>query len=170
MSARFRSRTGISTAALMLAITPVLVLPMTPRAASAQTAADLGVDQAHLIQPAQLAATLRSSAAAKPLVLYVGFRVLYEQAHIPGAEYIGASSEPAGLGRLRARIEGLPKDAAIVLYCGCCPWSRCPNVKPAYAALQGMGFTNAKVLWISDNFGVDWVSKGYPVAAPAPKP
>jgi len=27
-----------------------------------------------------------------------------------------------------------------------------------------MGFTNVKVLYISNNFGTDWVSKGYPVA------
>ncbi len=148
----------------------VLMLPIPLSAAPAQTAADLGVDQAHLIQPAQLAAILRSPGAATPLVLYVGFRVLYEQAHIPGAEFMGAASEPAGLSRLRARVQALPKDAVIVLYCGCCPWSRCPNVKPAYAALEAMGYTHAKVLWISDYFGVDWVSTGYPVAAPASKP
>jgi hypothetical protein len=27
-----------------------------------------------------------------------------------------------------------------------------------------MGFTNVKVLYIADNFGKDWVDKGYPVA------
>jgi hypothetical protein len=27
-----------------------------------------------------------------------------------------------------------------------------------------MGFTNLKVLYISNNFGADWVEKGYPVA------
>jgi hypothetical protein len=27
-----------------------------------------------------------------------------------------------------------------------------------------MGFTNVKVLYISDNFGTNWVDKGYPVA------
>ena len=25
-----------------------------------------------------------------------------------------------------------------------------------------MGFTNVKVLYIADNFGTDWVYKGYP--------
>jgi len=25
-----------------------------------------------------------------------------------------------------------------------------------------MGFTNVKVLYIAQNFGADWVSKGYP--------
>jgi thiosulfate/3-mercaptopyruvate sulfurtransferase len=162
MSTRFGSRRWTWTAALMLS--------MATSAAHAQSAADAGVDPAHLIQPAALAAILRSPQAPKPLVLYVGFRVLYEQAHIPGADYVGAASEPAGLSRLRERVKALPKDAGVVLYCGCCPWSRCPNVKPAYAALEAMGFKNAKVLWIYDNFGVDWVDKGYPVARPAAKP
>ena len=51
-----------------------------------------------------------------------------------------------------------------MIYCGCCPWSHCPNVKPADDALRAMGFTNVKVLYIADNFGADWVNKGYPVA------
>jgi hypothetical protein len=162
MSTRICSRSWTSTAVLMLS--------MAASAARAQSAAEVGVDQGHLIQPAELAEILRSPRASKPLLLYVGFRVLYEQAHIPGAEYVGAPSEPAGLSRLRERVKALPREAAIVLYCGCCPWSRCPNVKPAYAALAAMGFKNAKVLWISDNFGVDWVDKGYPVARSAAKP
>ena len=27
-----------------------------------------------------------------------------------------------------------------------------------------MGFTNVKVLYLANNFGADWVDKGYPVA------
>ena len=38
------------------------------------------------------------------------------------------------------------------------------NVKPADDTLHAMGFTNVKVLYIADNFGADWVEKGYPVA------
>ncbi len=49
-----------------------------------------------------------------------------------------------------------------MLYCGCCPWDRCPNVRPAAALLTSMGFTNMKVLHIANNFGADWVAKGYP--------
>jgi hypothetical protein len=26
-----------------------------------------------------------------------------------------------------------------------------------------MGFTNVKVLYLTDNFGTDWADKGYPV-------
>jgi rhodanese-related sulfurtransferase len=85
-------------------------------------------------------------------------------AHIPGSEYVGAASSDAGLQQLRKRVESLPRNKSIVLYCGCCPWSHCPNVKPADEALQSMGFTNVKVLYISNNLGTDWVDKGYPTA------
>ena len=84
------------------------------------------------------------------------------QAHIPGAEYIGAASSPQGMQALRTRVKPLAKNTSIVLYCGCCPWSHCPNVRPAYNQLHKAGFSNVKVLYIADNFGTDWVDKGYP--------
>ena len=117
-----------------------------------------------LIKPVELAKLLLSHKGKKPLIIQVGFRVLYEQAHIPGSEYIGPASDGKALSRLRARVKALPRDAFIVLYCGCCPWKRCPNVKPAYAGLRAMGFKNVKALWLAHNFGADWVDKGYPVA------
>jgi rhodanese-related sulfurtransferase len=121
------------------------------------------IDAAHLIQPAELAAILKSGAKEKPLLLMVGFRTMYMTRRIPGAEYIGATAEPAGIQRLRDRIKDLPKGRSIVLYCGCCPWPHCPNVDPAFAELRALGFTNVKVLYLASNFGSDWVEKGYPV-------
>lgn len=100
----------------------------------------------------------------KPLMLQVGSHILFLQAHIPGSEYVGAAAKEAGLQQLRKRVEAVPKNKFIVLYCGCCPWNHCPNVKPADDALHSMGFTNVKVLYIADNFGTDWVNKGYPTA------
>ena len=122
------------------------------------------IPAANLIQPAELAAVLQSSAAPKPLVLQVGFRTMYVQSHIAGAEYAGPSNEPAGLQRLRDRVAALPKDAPIVIYCGCCPWGHCPNVGEAFAALHQLGFTQVKVMYVAENFGDDWVNQGYPVA------
>jgi rhodanese-related sulfurtransferase len=122
------------------------------------------IPAASLIQPGDLAAALRSASAPKPLILQVGFRTLYVQAHIPDAEFVGAASDDKGLRGLRERVAALPKDAAIVIYCGCCPWNRCPNVGEAFAALHALGFSQLKVLYIADNFGTDWVDKGYPVA------
>jgi hypothetical protein len=117
-----------------------------------------------VLQPADLAKTLQTG-KNKQLILNVGPRMLYVQAHIPGAEFIGAGSDPEALSRLRARVQKVPLDTAIVLYCGCCPWTRCPNVAPAYSELQKLGFKNVKVLYIADNFGADWVYKGYPTAS-----
>jgi rhodanese-related sulfurtransferase len=100
----------------------------------------------------------------KPLLFHVGSHMFFLQAHIPGSEYLGAGATAEGIQNLRQRVSRLPKNSPIVLYCGCCPWSHCPNVNPAYEALQQMGFTNVKVLFMANNFGADWVDKGYPVA------
>jgi rhodanese-related sulfurtransferase len=122
------------------------------------------IPASRLINPDELVKVLQSSKGEKPLMIQVGSHVLYAQAHIPGSEYIGPASNESGLQALRKRVEPLPRKKFIVLYCGCCPWSHCPNVKPADDALHAMGFTNVKVLYIAGNFGMEWVEKGYPVA------
>jgi thiosulfate/3-mercaptopyruvate sulfurtransferase len=121
------------------------------------------IPTADLIQPADLATSLQS-ASPKPLILQVGSHVLFAEAHIPNAEYAGPTNQDAGIQILKDRVAMLPKDTAIVLYCGCCPWDRCPNIAPAYNLLHAMGFTHLKVLYIADNFGSNWVAKGYPVS------
>jgi|SRR5215475_9969114 len=121
------------------------------------------IPTSHLMNPEDLVKILQSG-KDKPVMLQVGSHVLFLQAHIPGSEYAGAASTDAGLQQLRNRVESLPRNKFIVLYCGCCPWSHCPNVKPADDAMHAMGFTNVKVLYISDNFGANWVDKGYPTA------
>lgn len=122
------------------------------------------IPNSELINPNELVSILQSSKGEKPLLIQVGSHVLYSQAHIPASEYIGAASSESGVAQLRKRVEGLPRNTFIVIYCGCCPWSHCPNVKPAHDALHAMGFTRVKVLYIANNFGADWVDKGYPVA------
>ena len=114
------------------------------------------------MQPAELNGLLHAG-AAKPLMLQVGSRVLFEQAHIAGSEYAGPGSQPAGLQLLQKRVAQLPHDTLIVLYCGCCPWNRCPNLGPAFHMLHGLGFTHVKVLYLGNNFGTDWADKGFPV-------
>jgi len=118
------------------------------------------IPTADLIQPAELAASLQS-ASPKPLILQVGSHILFAEAHIPGSEYAGPAGQDTGT--LKDRVATLAKDTPIVLYCGCCPWGRCPHIAPAYNLLHSEGFTHLKVLYISDNFGTDWVNKGYPV-------
>lgn len=123
----------------------------------------LSIPEAQLIQPEALRHLLQTAGTKKPLVLQVGSHVLYAEAHIPGSEYAGPGSQPAGLQQLQNRVNSVSRKQFIVLYCGCCPWNRCPNLGPAYATLHNMGFINVKVLYLANNFGTDWANKGYPV-------
>lgn len=123
----------------------------------------LSISKANLLQPDELNRLLQAGNADRPLVLQVGSHVLFAESHIQGSEYAGAGSQPAGLEQLQHRVASLPRGTFIVLYCGCCPWNRCPNIGPAFRRLQDLGFTHVKVLYIADNFGADWVSKGFPV-------
>lgn len=135
-----------------------------PKASGAEApAAAAPVADMPSLSPEELARML-GQPGDKPLLFHVGFKKLYEQAHIPGSEFLGPTSEAEALDRLRQRVAALPRTASIVIYCGCCPWERCPNVKPAYQALHELGFTNAKVLLIPHDLGADWVAKGFPVA------
>ena len=146
-------------------LTAFCALTAVGTAAFAEPKPAASIPSADLIQPAALAALLGNGAAQQPVILQVGFRTLYDQAHLPTAEYAGPGGDGGqGLKRLLGRAAKLPKDADIVLYCGCCPWDHCPNVADAYFALHGLGFTHVRVLYIPNNFGDDWVAKGYPVS------
>lgn len=121
------------------------------------------IPPARRMEPEELMKVLATK-GEKPLLIHVGFHVLYLQAHIPNSEYIGPTRDPAALDQLRARVKSLPRNKFIVIYCGCCPWDHCPNVKPAHDALVAMGFTNVKVLHVADNIATDWIDLGYPTA------
>jgi len=115
-----------------------------------------------LMAPEDLAASLSKAAADQPLVLYVGYPVLYQGGHIAGATFAGPGSRPDGLQKLSEEVKGLPRDRQIVLYCGCCPWKDCPNIRPAFRTLEDLGFKNVKVLYLPKNLLKDWISKGFP--------
>ncbi len=121
------------------------------------------IPQSQLMQPEELNRLLHAHGADRPLILQVGSHVLFAEAHIAGSEYAGPGSQDAGLQQMRARVGPLPRKTFIVIYCGCCPWNRCPNVGPAYKTLTDMGFTRVKVLYLADNLGADWADKGFPV-------
>ena len=121
-----------------------------------------------LIQPKELAARLAAQ-STQPTVLHIGPNVLYRSKHIPAAVYAGPASKPEGLELLKQAVDKLPRDGEIILYCGCCPWVKCPNVRPAIALLQQMGFTHAKAMYLETSFANDWIDKGYPVEAGTPK-
>lgn len=137
------------------------VLAMT---AHAQNAAADPWTPAQVTQPSQLAALLSHPTGAKPVILQVGFQVLYKSKHIPGSIYAGPASTPEGRQALKDVARKLPRNADIYIYCGCCPIEKCPNIRPAFWALQAMGFTHLHVVMLSTSFGKDWVAHGYPVA------
>ncbi|HET6317160.1 MAG TPA: rhodanese-like domain-containing protein [Chloroflexota bacterium] len=118
---------------------------------------------AEILQPAELASHLGEAGA--PAVVYVGFKALYRPGHIPGAPLQGPTSEPQGLADLQRWATPLPRTTMVVIYCGCCPVDRCPNVRPAFTTLRKMGFTNLRVLWLPTSFEADWVKKGLPLEA-----
>lgn len=115
-----------------------------------------------LIEPAELAAMIKTG-SAEAHILCVAFPVLYRTRHIAGAEFAGPTSKPEGLASLKQAAGQLPKSADIVLYCGCCPMVRCPNIRPAYRSLKEWGFTHGRVLSLVTSFHQDWEIKGYPV-------
>ncbi len=98
-----------------------------------------------------------------PLLLQVGFAIQYKSKHSPGAIYAGPGREEAGLAELRKAVADVPKDRQIVLYCGCCPWDHCPNMKPAFTLLHSLGYTKVRVVEIPNSFLKDWAEKGLPV-------
>jgi len=129
------------------------------------TLSAFSIPQSQLIQAAELNRLLQAGGDGQPVVLQVGSHVMFEQAHIPGALYAGPGSQASGLQLLESIAAQSQKRRLIVLYCGCCPWNRCPNVGPAYKQLRELGFSNVKVLYMANNFGDDWVNKGYPIEA-----
>jgi rhodanese-related sulfurtransferase len=113
-----------------------------------------------VMEPAVLASALESG--KHPLVISVAFPVLYRQRHITGAIDAGAASKPEGIEALKKLVAGTPKESEVILYCGCCPMARCPNVRPAFRVLKEMGYRNVRVLNIPTNMHTDWYAKNFP--------
>jgi hypothetical protein len=118
---------------------------------------------AQTVQPAPFAAELQLEKHPHALVIYVGVRTLYNGGHIPGAIYHGPGSTEQGIADLKVFAATLPKNSDVVLYCGCCPLEKCPNLRPAFTALKDMGFARLRVLLLPTSFNVDWAEKGYPI-------
>jgi len=110
-----------------------------------------------LMAPAELAQKLKQGSTNKPLVYSVGPGAL-----ILGSVDMGPAHEKENLEKFRKALEKLPVNAQVIIYCGCCPFERCPNIRPAFSLLVEMKFTNARLLNLEHNIRTDWVDKGYP--------
>lgn len=124
-----------------------------------QTASDPWA-KSETIQPPDFAKELESGKT--PAIISVAFPVLYRSRHILHAIDAGPGNKPEGIELLKKTVAPLAKDAEIVIYCGCCPMVRCPNMRPAYRTLKELGYTHVRVLDIPTNMHTDWYTKNYP--------
>ncbi len=155
MNSRTVSRVPILAAIGVLACT-VFLLPIR----HAQNSADPWT-KAESVEAPNLIRELNDPKTA-PTVIFVGFQRLYTAGHIKGAQFHGTGGNPDGLNEMKAWAATLPKTTNVVIYCGCCPMERCPNVRPALTALRELGFARLRVLILPTSFEVDWAEKGYP--------
>lgn len=114
--------------------------------------------KSQLIEPAALAATLRNAQAPQPLIIDVGPAGVIENARTTGSAH-----EKEGMQKLTRLLKDVPRSREVVIYCGCCPFAKCANVRPAFQALLDMGFRNPRLLDLSHNLKADWIDKGYPL-------
>lgn len=111
-----------------------------------------------LIEPSQLADAITTKTDV-PVIISVG-----PGATIPNSVDAGMCSTEEGLNKLKTQLNSITKNQKIVIYCGCCPFERCPNVRPAIDVLKQMNFTNYFLLNLPHNIKIDWIDLGYPVA------
>lgn len=115
--------------------------------------------QQQLLEPRDLAVMLQSEKDS--LLIYS----LGAGGIIPGSKDTGPSGEKKGLQNLEKELLDVPRDKEIVIYCGCCPFDICPNVRPAFSLLNEMGFENHQLLNLRDNIKVDWIDRGFPTSS-----
>jgi hypothetical protein len=112
---------------------------------------------AQLIEPSTLAAML-AKPGKHPVIINIG-----PAGSIPEAIEIDAVKEPENMKRFEELIKTLDKNTETIIYCGCCPFKNCPNIRPAFSALVNAGFKKPELLNLKENLKVDWISKGYPM-------
>jgi hypothetical protein len=123
--------------------------------------ADAGIEPwqpEQLMEPALLAKKLTST-EKHPIIFNIG-----PSGVIKGAIDIGPGQEKANIEKLKKELFKLDKSTEIVVYCGCCPFKNCPNIRPAFEALNAAGLKNSFLLNLPENLRVDWIAKGYPMA------
>ena len=109
-----------------------------------------------LMLPSELAAKINSN--SNPTVICVGPAGL-----IKGSVETGAAHESASLEKLKTLLSGMDRNKEVIIYCGCCPFKNCPNVRPAFNLLLSMHFTHPRLLDLPHNVRVDWIEHGYPL-------
>jgi len=111
-----------------------------------------------LMPTSLMAEQIKTNAKDKPLIFNVG-----PMDNIKGSVFVGRGTSVSSIDKMRGTLSMENKNRTIVVYCGCCSYASCPNIKPAYDALISLGFKNAKVLDLPVGLGPDWQAKGYPM-------
>ena len=75
--------------------------------APAPAGSAFSISDAQLPKPEALVQLLQTTKKDKPPILQVGSHMLFAQAHIPGSEYAGPGSQPAGIEQLQSRVNAL---------------------------------------------------------------
>jgi thiosulfate/3-mercaptopyruvate sulfurtransferase len=113
-----------------------------------------------LMNPADLAASINNPKGKMPVIFSVGPGAL-----ILGSIDIGPAHDSVNLEKLKKALAQLAPGTPVIIYCGCCPFVHCPNIRPAFTLLNQMKFSNARLLNLEHNIKTDWVDKGYPSKA-----
>jgi hypothetical protein len=112
-----------------------------------------------LLEPQSLAILINDSLASKPLIINIG-----PAGSIKGSIKIGPANDKDNLEKLRYLLSNEDKKRTTVIYCGCCPFKNCPNIRPAFLLLKKMKFTDPKLLNLPNNLKIDWINHQYPMA------
>lgn len=123
---------------IALALGTLTALPARAQFA-AQPASALTIPAAKLMQPEELDKLLQKPQTPKPLILQVGSRVMFDEAHITGAEYAGPGSHDEGLAdaqesRLFTHAKHFHRDLLRLL-----PVEPLPQRRPCLQAAQRYG-------------------------------
>jgi thiosulfate/3-mercaptopyruvate sulfurtransferase len=111
-----------------------------------------------LMATQDLAIKIKLNSKDKPLIFNVG-----PMDNIKGATQVGLGTAVTFGQRMQGILSMENKTKPIVIYCGCCSYSNCPNIRPAYDALIAQGFKNTKVLELPVTLKQDWIDLGYPM-------
>jgi len=112
-----------------------------------------------LMEPQSLATFINDSMASKPLIINIG-----PAGSIKGSIKIGPANDNDNLDKLKALLSKEDKNRTVVIYCGCCPFKNCPNIRPAFLLLKKMKFNDPKLLNLPNNLKIDWINHQYPMA------
>ncbi len=113
--------------------------------------------KSQLIEPYELSEII-TSGLDQPVIISIGPAGL-----IKNSIEVGECRFSENLAKLNDKVSGLSKNSDIVLYCGCCPFKDCPNIRPAFTLLNDLGFKNHRLLNLSNNLKTDWIDKNYPI-------